>query len=194
MWALHTGRFTINVGGMFSGKSTELLRQERRNNLANKFVRCFKPRIDQRYREDSIVTHDQIQILSIPVDDSRELLLRVQADRKPDVVLIDEVQFFDEGIIPAIEQLLVEGVDVVAAGLDLDRFGRPFGVVPHLMAIADDVRKFHAVCADCGEDAWISHGIFESDAEIVVGEREKYVPLCRGCYIKRLSEKGVPKS
>lgn len=217
---VQTGRFTINVGGMFSGKSTELLRQERRNRLAGKRVLSFKPQVDRRYRTDGIVTHDQVQIESISVEDPNELLRRVfggpgpvapsisgeqpdwkgpsgekpdaglepsGADLPVDVVLIDEIQFFDRGIVQAIERLIASGIDVVAAGLDMDRFGRPFGAVPHLMAIADDVRKFHAVCVDCGQDAWISHGTFESEEEIVVGESEKYVPLCRACYQKRRS-------
>lgn len=180
------GKLTVNVGGMFSGKSSELLRQERRYTLANKAVFSVKPKIDDRYFKEGIVTHDMHVLLSEVVRSSEELRHQCyQQHPLPDVVLIDEIQFFDRGIIDVINQLIVDGIDVVAAGLDMDRFGKPFGVTPYLMAVADHVQKLHAVCADCGEDAWISYGMFTADEEIVIGEREKYLPLCRECYLRR---------
>ena len=182
----HTGKLTVNVGGMFSGKSSELLRQERRYKLANKVVFSVKPKIDDRYSTEGIVTHDLHVLSSEAVHSSEELITQFYRQNPlPDVVLIDEVQFFDRGIIAVIDRLLAEGSDVVVAGLDMDRFGKPFGVTPYLMAVADHVQKLHAVCADCGEDAWISYGMFTADEEIVIGEREKYLPLCRSCFLKR---------
>ena len=180
------GKLTVNVGGMFSGKSSELLRQERRYTLANKVVFSVKPKIDDRYSTQGIVTHDMHELSSEAVHSSEELKSQIyKQNSRPDVVLIDEIQFFDNGILAVINQLIVDGIDVVAAGLDMDRFGKPFGVTPYLMAVADHVQKLHAACADCGEDAWISYGMFVADEEIVIGEREKYLPLCRECYMKR---------
>ncbi len=189
------GKLTVNVGGMFSGKSSELLRQERRYTLANKVVFSVKPKIDDRYSKQGIVTHDMNVLTSEVVRSSEELRKQYYMQNpRPDVVLIDEIQFFDKGIIGVIEQFIADGIDVVAAGLDMDRFGKPFGVTPHLMAIADHVQKLHAVCADCGEDAWISYGMFVADEEIVIGEREKYLPLCRACFMERTADHRIPSS
>lgn len=172
------------VGGMFSGKTNELHRQGKRHVLADKKVVFYKPIIDNRYSQNHIVTHDNTRVPAIPVSDPRFML-----DVDVDVVLIDEVQFFDDSIIGVIEELLLRGTDVIASGLDMDRYGNPFGVVPYLMAKAENVMKLRAVCSSCGEDAWISYSKFESQEQIVLGAREKYEPLCRSCYHQKTSQK-----
>jgi thymidine kinase len=176
------GKLIVNVGGMFSGKSTELQRQGKRYALAGKKVAYYKPKLDNRYADEAIVTHDGKTVPAIPIADGLEILATTA-----DVVLIDEVQFFDGSLIMAIEELLYAGIDVICSGLDMDRNGMPFGITPYLMAIADEVQKFRAVCADCGDEAWVSFGNFASDKQVELGSQEKYKPLCRSCFYEKRS-------
>ena len=169
---------------MFSGKSSELQRQGKRHALAGRHVLYVKPKMDDRYSEDSIVTHDGKEVPAIAISDVTELLSLTMTSNT--VILIDEVQFFDSaGAVMAINELIASGVDVIVFGLDMDRHGQPFGVVPYLMAIADEVNKFKAVCTHCGSDAWVSYGEFNEESQVVLGATEKYRPLCRTCYHKR---------
>jgi thymidine kinase len=171
------GELTLIVGGMFSGKSTEAQRHGKRHELAGRRVDYFKPKTDDRYEKDSISTHDGSHVKAKVISKSSEILFSIA-----DVVVIDEVQFFDRDVVKIIDLLLMKGVHVIAAGLDLDRFGEPFGMVPDLLAKAENVTKLKAVCQSCGDDAWVSAGSFESDQIVEVGEKDKYVPLCRTCY------------
>lgn len=185
------GKLTVNAGSMYSGKSSELIRQGRRYKYARKNVVFFKPDIDYRFSTDEVVTHEGDRINAIPVKAGLMIVGQIlyrksKGNLCTDVVLIDEVQFFRaDDILATINELLEMGIDVIVSGLDLDRFGKPFGVMPHLLAIADEVNKFHAVCVECGEDGWVSYGDFDDDRQIVLGAKEKYIPLCRSCFKKR---------
>jgi thymidine kinase len=181
------GHLTVNVGSMFSGKSTELRRQGKRYELAGRRVLYIKPQTDDRYSETEIVTHDDERVAAMAVADGLELV-GIALANMPDLVCVDEGQFFDGSLILAIDELLYTGVDVVVSGLDMDRFGRPFGIMPYLMATADKVNKFHAVCAECGDDGYMSMSKKPLDESEAVGGADKYMPLCRGCYHKRMKE------
>lgn len=182
------GKLTVIVGSMFSGKSTELKRQGKRHELAQKVVAYFKPNIDDRYVPTAITTHDGTYVDAYVVKKSQEIVGVVDQMEQQvgfvSVVCIDEVQFFDDEIVNAVKALLVHGTDVIVAGLDLDRFARPFGKVPELLAYAEEVVKVHAVCSDCGNDSWISYSDTQDQNQVVVGEKDIYRPLCRDCYFK----------
>lgn len=173
------GRIEVICGSMFSGKTEELIRRMRRANFAKQRVEIFKPAIDTRYSEENVVSHDQHTILSTPVDSSSSILL-LSSDA--DVVGIDEAQFFDEGLVKVCNELANKGVRVIIAGLDMDFQGRPFGPIPGLCAIADDVTKVHAICVKCGALAYISHRLVQNDKRVLLGEKLTYEPLCRECY------------
>lgn len=181
---MEAGQLEMIVGGMFSGKSTELQRRGRRHEIAGRTVIYFKPKIDNRYRANSISTHDGSDVEANVVNGSRELV-HVSRELNADVVCIDEVQFFDNKIVSAINLMLMDGRTVICAGLDVDRFGQPFGKVPELLCIAEEVLKLKAVCSSCGDDAWVSASKFNAEEQIVVGEQDLYVPMCRTCYYEK---------
>ena len=179
------GRLEVVCGSMFSGKTEELIRRMRRAQFARQRVEIFKPSIDVRYSEEDVVSHDQKHIQSTPIDSSASILLLAE---DIDVVGIDEAQFFDEGIVDVCNELANRGVRVIVAGLDMDYKGVPFGPMPALCAIADDVTKVHAVCVRCGALAYVSHRIVDSQRRVLLGETQHYEPLCRECYQKVLQE------
>lgn len=164
---------------MFSGKTEELIRRLRRAQFARQTVEIFKPSLDTRYAEESIVSHDQNEIPCSPVENSGNILL-MSADI--DVVGIDEAQFFDDGLPAVCNQLANQGVRVIVAGLDMDYRGKPFGPMPALCSIADDVTKVHAICVECGRLAMYSHRLVKNEKLVLLGEKEEYQPLCRHCY------------
>jgi len=173
------GRIEVVCGSMFSGKTEELIRRMRRAQFAKQRVEIFKPAIDVRYSEEDVVSHDQKHIQSTPIDSSASILL-LSSDI--DVVGIDEAQFFDEGIVDVCNQLANRGVRVIVAGLDMDFKGVPFGPMPALCAIADEVTKVHAICVRCGALAYVSHRIVAGEKQVMLGEKQEYEPLCRECY------------
>lgn len=175
------GWIEVICGSMFSGKTEELLRRVRRANFAHQKIELFKPAVDTRYDEAGIVSHDETSMLSTPVHNSAEILIYVNME-DVEVVAIDEVQFFDEGIVNVCNRLANEGIRVIAAGLDMDFLGNPFGAMPQLMSIAEYVTKTHAICIKCGDLAQFSHRLVKSDKQVVLGEMESYEPLCRHCY------------
>ena len=179
------GRIEVVCGSMFSGKTEELIRRLRRAQFAKQKVEIYKPAIDVRYSEEDVVSHDKNHILSTPIDSSASILL-LSSDI--DVVGIDEAQFFDMGIIDVCNELANRGVRVIVAGLDMDYKGVPFGPMPALCAIADDVTKVHAICVNCGNLAYVSHRKVESTQRVLLGETTEYEPLCRECYQKAISE------
>lgn len=179
------GRIEVICGSMFSGKTEELIRRMRRASFAKQRVEIFKPAMDTRYSEENVVSHDQHAILSTPVDSSSSILL-LSSDT--DVVGIDEAQFFDKGLVNVCNELANKGVRVIIAGLDMDFQGRPFGPIPGLCAIADEVTKVHAICVKCGALAYISHRLVQNDKRVLLGEKLTYEPLCRECYQKALLE------
>lgn len=175
------GRIEVICGSMFSGKTEELIRRLKRATFARQRVEIFKPAIDTRYSEGEVVSHDSNSIPSTPVESSGGILLFTS---EIDVVGIDEAQFFDEGLIDVCNRLADNGVRVIVAGLDMDFKGVPFGPIPALCAIADEVTKVHAICVRCGDLAYISHRTVDNDKRVLLGEKEEYEPLCRSCYRK----------
>ena len=180
-----SGRIEVVCGSMFSGKTEELIRRLRRAQFAKQKVEIFKPAIDVRYSEEEVVSHDKSHILSTPIDSSASILL-LSSDC--DVVGIDEAQFFDMGLVEVCNELANRGIRVIIAGLDMDFKGIPFGPMPALCAIADDVTKVHAICVRCGSLAYVSHRIVEGSQRVLLGETQEYEPLCRECYQKAIQE------
>lgn len=177
------GGIEVVCGSMFSGKTEELIRRMKRAQFAKQKVEIFKPTIDVRYSEKDVVSHDNNVIQSTPVDSSQNILLLAD---DIDVVGIDEAQFFDMGIVDVCNQLASRGIRVIVAGLDMDYKGVPFGPMPAIMAIAEDVYKTHAICVHCGDLAYISHRLVSSEKRVLLGETESYEPLCRSCYAKQM--------
>lgn len=166
-------------GSMFSGKTEELIRRLRRAQFANQKVEIYKPAIDVRYSDDQVVSHDAHSIPSTPIDSPASMLL-LSAD--VEVVGIDEAQFFDDTVVEVAQTLADRGIRVIVAGLDTDFTGKPFGPMPALMAVAEDVQKVHAICVKCGSLANHSHRLTKSEKLVVLGEQDLYEPLCRHCY------------
>ncbi len=164
------GRIEVVCGSMFSGKTEELIRRLKRAKFAKQRVEIFKPSIDVRYSEEEVVSHDQNSIMSTPIDSSSSILLLAN---DIDVIGIDEAQFLDEGLVDVCNQLANRGVRVIIAGLDMDYRGVPFGPIPGLCAIADEVTKVHAICVKCGALAYVSHRLVESDKRVLLGETRR---------------------
>ena len=179
------GRIEVVCGSMFSGKTEELIRRMKRAEFARQKVEIFKPAIDTRYSEEDVVSLDQHSIPSTPIDSSSSILL-LSSDI--DVVGIDEAQFLDDRLPEVCNELANRGVRVIVAGLDMDFKGVPFGPMPALCAIADEVTKVHAICVRCGNLAYVSHRLVDNDKRVLLGETNEYEPLCRECYQKALSE------
>lgn len=179
------GRIEVVCGSMFSGKTEELIRRMRRAKFARQKVEIFKPAMDTRYSEDDVVSHDRHSIKSTPIESSAEIL---QLSSDIDVVGIDEAQFLDNGIVDVCNTLANRGVRVIVAGLDMDYQGVPFGPIPALCAIADEVAKVHAICVKCGALAYVSHRIVDNDRRVLLGETGEYEPLCRDCYQKAMKK------
>lgn len=174
------GRVEVITGGMFSGKSEELLRRLRRAVIARQEVQVFKPAADTRHHPEVLVTRDQREVAAEAVADSRELRDRILPATQ--VVGIDEAQFFDAGITTLVEELADRGVRVIVAGLDLDYRRQLFGPMPALLAIAEYVDKMHAVCVRCGAPAHYSQRIAGGGQQVEVGDSETYEARCRACY------------
>ncbi|WP_456098234.1 thymidine kinase [Prevotella histicola] len=179
------GRIEVICGSMFSGKTEELIRRMKRAQFAKQRVEIFKSSIDTRYSEENVVSHDQNTIRSTPIDSSGNILLLAS---DIDVVGIDEAQFLDDGLMDVCNQLANNGVRVIVAGLDMDYKGVPFGPMPALCAVADEVTKVHAICVKCGALAYVSHRLIADDHRVMLGEQQEYEPLCRECYQKALKE------
>ncbi|MCK9625003.1 MAG: thymidine kinase [Bacteroidales bacterium] len=183
--AKNPGWIEVICGSMFSGKTEELIRRMKRAKFANQNVEIFKPKIDVRYSEVEVVSHDSNAILSTPVDSSSSILL-LSGD--VNVVGIDEAQFFDPGIVDVAQQLASNGIRVIIAGLDTDYLGKPFGPMPALMAVAEYVTKVHAICVRCGDLANHSHRLSDSNKLVELGEKDIYEPICRHCFDKLKEE------
>ena len=182
---IRRGRREVICGSMFSGKTEELIRRMKRAQFAHQKVEIFKPAIDTRYSDDDVVTHEGVAIHSTPVDNSSSILL---LGDECDVIGIDEAQFFDENLVDVCNELASKGIRVIIAGLDMDFRGIPFGPMPALCAVADDVTKVHAICVRCGALAYVSHRKVQEEKRVLLGEVNEYEPLCRVCYQKALTE------
>lgn len=180
--AKRTGWIEVICGSMFSGKTEELIRRLNRARIAKQRVEIFKPEVDTRYGDDTVVSHDENSIKCTPVQTSSQILLY---DIDVDVVAIDEAQFFDLELVSVCNELANRGHRVLVAGLDMDFRGIPFGPMPGLMASAEYVTKVHAICMQCGALALYSHRFIKNDSLVVLGEKESYEPLCRSCYVEK---------
>ncbi len=177
--AKKAGSIEVICGSMFSGKTEELIRRMKRAQFAKLNIKIFKPCIDVRYSEDEVVSHDSHSIPSTPIDSAAKML---DISDSVDVIGIDEAQFFDESIVDVVQALADKGIRVIIAGLDTDFMGKPFGPMPALMAVAEDIQKVHAICVKCGSPANHSHRLSKNDQLVVLGEKDIYEPLCRHCY------------
>ena len=176
-----SGRIEVIAGGMFSGKSEELVRRLRRAVIAKQKVQTFKPLVDTRHPAEVLVTRDNRRLDAVTVADSSELARTIAADTQ--VVGIDEAQFFDLGLIDLTMELADRGLRVIVAGLDQDYLRRPFGPMPGILALAEHVDKVHAICIQCGGPAHYSQRIAGSDEQVQVGDTELYEARCRDCYV-----------
>lgn len=179
MREIKINKLIVNTGSMFSGKSRELQRQGERHTIAGHKVAYITPSMDKRYGEGVVSTHKGTKVPAIPVDINVSILGSIPDGTQ--VVCIDEVQFFKGEILTDILLLLEEGVTVYVSGLDMDFRGEPFPTTMQLMAHADEVHKYHAVCEGCGEDAIYSVRTSDGTDVVELGEKDKYVPLCRKC-------------
>lgn len=172
-------------GSMFSGKTEELIRRLRRAQFARQEIKIFKPTVDTRYSREKVVSHDKNSISSTVVRTSTDILPLLG---DTEVVGIDEAQFFDDGIVDVCDRMADQGIRVIIAGLDMDFEGKPFGPMPALCAIAEEVTKVHAICVRCGDLAYVSHRIVSDKQQVLLGEKGEYEPLCRHCYNKLVKD------
>jgi thymidine kinase len=188
-----SGWIEVICGSMFSGKTEELIRRLKRAKIANQRVEIYKPKIDTRYDDLNVVSHDANSILATPIDDSYKLLENVMARHDVvtesgvrqegiDVVGIDEAQFFDKNLTEVCQKLALKGIRVVIAGLDMDYRGEPFGPMPQLLAVAEYITKVHAICSHCGNLATHSYRKVANNQQVMLGEKDTYEPRCRNCY------------
>ncbi|MDF1549367.1 MAG: thymidine kinase [Bacteroidales bacterium] len=186
-----TGWIEVVTGSMFSGKTEELIRRIRRAEIAQQKIAIFKPKIDKRYSEKDVVSHDSKTIPSIPVTEAKEILEHI---KDIEVIGIDEAQFFENDLPEICNYLANNGKRVIIAALDMDFTGKPFGPVPQLLAIAEYVTKVHAICMKCGNLAHYSHRLSDVQKLVILGEKDIYEPLCRECYKKsKLDKKKEPE-
>jgi thymidine kinase len=178
------GRLEVVCGPMFSGKTEELLRRVRRSQIARLPTVLVKPAIDTRYAVGDVVSHDKNAMPSVVVEKASDIMNVLEVDGRPAlVVAIDEAQFFDDDLPRVCSELANKGVRVIVAGLDLDFNGVPFGSMPQLLALAEEVTKLHAVCVETGRAAHFSHKISGSDDTVELGEKDKYIPLARHAFV-----------
>ena len=181
-----TGWIEVICGPMFAGKSEELIRRVKRLEYAKKKTLVFKPKMDNRYAEDEIVSHSRLKTKSINIESSSDIAKYLTDD--VEAIVIDEVQFLDAGIVKVVDELASKGIRVICAGLDRDFRGEPFRNIPELMAIAEDVTKLTAICVKCGAPATRTQRIVNGepasydDPIIIVGASEAYEPRCRYCH------------
>nr|WP_093133063.1 thymidine kinase [Salinibacillus kushneri] len=179
----HNGWVEVICGSMFSGKSEELIRRVRRATYGHLKVKVFKPVIDNRYADESVVSHNGSSVIARPIEHSSQIYDNI--NENDDVIGIDEVQFFDEHVVAVSQDLAERGFRVIVAGLDLDFRGEPFGPVPSLMALSESVTKLNAICPVCGSPASRTQRLIDGkpasydDPVILVGASESYEPRCR---------------
>ena len=182
---IKSGCIEVICGSMFSGKTEELIRRLKRAQFANQKIEILKPTVDKRYSDMDVVSHDLHSIPCTPVKDAAKML---ECSDETQVIGIDEAQFFGENLIEVAQALADKGKRVIVAGLDTDFMGKPFGPIPGLMAIAEDVQKVHAICVKCGNLANHSHRLSKSHKLVLLGEKDIYEPLCRQCYNEAMAQ------
>lgn len=171
-----SSQLEIICGPMFSGKTEELIRRVRRAQIARQKVQIFKPALDTRYSEEKVVSHSSLEINAQPVKSATDIFGLIKDSTR--VIAIDEVQFFDLEVVAIAAKLARRGYRVICAGLDLDYLGRPFGPMPYLLAIADNVTKVQAICTVCGAPASKSQRITQDDSKVLLGANESYEARC----------------
>ena len=181
-----SGWIEVICGGMFSGKTEELIRRLNRALIAKQKVEIFKPSVDKRYHDEQIVSHSERAIRSTPVNVARDLLF-LAGDCE--VVGIDEAQFFDDAIVDVCNTLANNGKRVIVAGLDMDYEGKPFGPMPQLLAVAEFVTKLHAICAQTGDLASFSFRLNENKGQVMLGEKDNYEARSRKAFIEGMRER-----
>jgi len=174
------GWVEVICGSMFSGKTEELIRRINRAKIAGQKFQIFKPEMDTRYHDENVVSHNSNFLPGIPVASASQIL---SLSENFDVIAIDEIQFFDGGIVNVINELANNGKRVIVAGLDMDFLGNPFGCMPQIMAIAEFVTKVHAICVVCGNPASYSFRLNPNNSKILIGETENYQARCRKCFL-----------
>ena len=190
------GKLIVHTGSMFSGKTTSLWRELYRMNIANYKVVAFKPSIDDRDGDKQIVTHDNLSLDAIKVEDLNDIL-RYAKDHEIDALGIDELQFFPNDpseVVDIFNKLMAMNITIVVSGLDMDYKTRPFEIIKEIMPLADELIKHHAICASCGEDAWASYRKSSDDSRIQIGAQNLYEPLCRACYNDKMKEREKTKN
>lgn len=186
--ASKSGVLEVICGPMFSGKSEEMIRRLRRAKIAQQNVLTFKPSLDDRYAVTQVVSHNGSRLDAQPIEGVNDILM-LAVENDIDVIGIDEVQFFDKGIVDIICKLIEAGKRVIVAGLDLDFRGVPFGCMPILLAIADSITKLQAICTKCGTNAHFTQRLVNGkparhdDPVIMVGAQEAYQARCRNCFV-----------
>lgn len=174
-----SGWIEVICGSMFSGKTEELIRRLKRARIANQVVEIYKPKVDTRYDEEKVVSHDSNYIQSIPVSRAKDIL---QVSEHVNVVGIDEAQFFDNELPEVCQELALRGIRVILSGLDMDYLGKPFDPMPALLSMAEYITKLHAICSHCGNLATHSYRLVPDEEKVVLGEKESYEARCRTCY------------
>ena len=183
---INEGWIEVICGSMFSGKSEELIRRIKRARYAKQKVQVIKPKIDNRYSDDEIVSHDGSSVTAVNIEHPEDILKCIDSDTK--VVAIDEVQFFDNGIIDVCQELAARGLRVITAGLDTDFRALPFGPTPGLMAVAEYVDKLQAICMQCGNPASRTQRLIDgvpasfNGPTVLIGANESYEARCRHCH------------
>jgi len=180
------GWIEVICGSMFSGKTEELIRRLNRALIARQKVEIFKPKVDTRYHTEKIISHNEREIRSTPVNFASDILL-LAGDC--DVVGIDEAQFFDVSIVEVCNTLANSGKRVIIAGLDMDYEGKPFGPMPYLLAVAEFVTKVHAICAETGELASFSFRLNASNAQVMLGEKDTYEARSRQSFVNGMKNR-----
>lgn len=178
--AMGHGSIEVICGPMFSGKTEELIRRVKRAQIAKQRVQIFKPAIDVRYDETKVVSHSSQSVESEPCASSVDILLKLKDTTR--IVAIDEVQFFDEDVVKIVQKLADRGYRVICGGLDLDYRGIPFGPMPMLLALADDVQKIQSICTVCGAPATRSQRLSDATDTVLLGETNEYAARCRAHY------------
>jgi thymidine kinase len=174
-----SGWIEVICGSMFSGKTEELIRRLKRAKFANQRVEVYKPKVDTRYDEVKVVSHDATEVLATPIEHSSKLLENTEG---VNVIGIDEAQFFDADLTEVCQKLAIRGIRVIIAGLDMDYRGVPFGPMPDLLAVAEYITKVHAICPHCGNLATHSYRKVANSQQVMLGEKDSYEPRCRSCY------------
>jgi len=178
------GSIEIICGPMFSGKTEELIRRLKRSIIAKKKILVFKPKIDDRYSDEYVVTHNKNSIKSISINSNSENKI-LDLSTGVNTIGIDEIQFFSENIISVCIELSKKGKRVIVSGLDKDFEGKPFGIMPNLLCEAEYVTKLNAICNKCGDYAYFTKRISDDKDQVVLGEKDIYEANCRQCYYNK---------